>query len=414
MRYFYPLLFLALLLPFCSQAQSNYKPSYVVTPKGDTIHGFIDYKEWENNPGSINFKLALNEAPKQFTPDEINYFQVGQLEAYRTYSGPVSTDQVNLNNLTTGRDTSFRTAAVFLKVERDGKYLTLYSYSDDLKKRYFVTEKTNNKPFELIYRIYLSPDQGNNKTVTENKYKGQLIYLSSKYNSNTDELKTIIENSSYDQDLVNVVKRINPAEKQVLSRHNPGISFYVGISSGITSIKPPNNVTVYSSNYTYVNSYLPRISFGINAYTNPDIGKLIFRGEIAFFANNNKTYFNQYFYANTRSYFTLNQYTLSFNPQIVYNIYNSAPFKFYLDAGVSFNFSKYGNYTVYNGSYGTTSQSGVHFNPSWMSIPFSAGVTLKNKIGIFVTYTVPALISTDSYEFSSTQIGINYIFGQRK
>jgi len=56
MKYFYLPLLLLLLFPFFASAQSNYKPGYVVTLPDDTIHGFIDYKEWDKNPEKISFK----------------------------------------------------------------------------------------------------------------------------------------------------------------------------------------------------------------------------------------------------------------------------------------------------------------------------------------------------------------------
>jgi len=407
------LLFALFLLPLFTLAQSNYKPGVVVTLKGDTLHGFIDYKEWENNPESINFKPALSGAAQQYTPNEVTYFQVAQLDAYRRYSGPVSTDATNINRISTGRDTGFRTAVVFLKIEASGKYVALYSYTDDLKKRYFVVDKSNNQPVELVFRTYYSPDQGN-KTVNEDRYKGQLIYLSSRYNTNTDDLRTIIENASYDQDLVNIVNKINGTAKRASSYKKPGISFYAGIGSGISSIKPPNNNDFYSSNYSYVNSYLPRISFGINAYANPEVGKLVFKGEIALSANAYKTYFNQYYYSHPLSYITLNQYTLSLDPQVLYNIYNSDRFKFYLEAGVSLNFSKYSNNNLYSAGSTEPEQNYIQLTSGWFSVPLSAGITLNNKIGIYVTYIVPSVISENNFTYNSIQFGISYTFSPKK
>jgi len=46
MKHLVKLLLIFILLPFISTAQTNYKPGYVVTLTGDTLHGFIDYKEW--------------------------------------------------------------------------------------------------------------------------------------------------------------------------------------------------------------------------------------------------------------------------------------------------------------------------------------------------------------------------------
>ena len=59
MKHFNKLLLSLFLLPFFSVAQSNYKPGYVVTSKGDTIHGFIDLQAWDSNPTAISFKPAM-------------------------------------------------------------------------------------------------------------------------------------------------------------------------------------------------------------------------------------------------------------------------------------------------------------------------------------------------------------------
>ncbi len=413
MKQLYKSFLIIFLLPLFSLAQSNYKPGIVVTLKGDTLHGFIDYKEWENNPESINFKPALSEAAQQYTPNEISYFQVGQLEAYKGYNGPISMDATNIGRLSSGKDTSFKTAVVFLKIEQDGKFITLYSYTDDLKRRYFVAEKTNNNPFELVYRTYVDADKTYN-TVNETKYKGQLIYLSSKYNRNTDELRTTIEGSGYDQDLVNIVSKINDSAKQATHHTKSSISFYAGIGSGISSIKPPDNYNFYSANDSYVYSYLPRVSFGINAYANPEVGRLVFKGEIALSANAYKTYFNQYFYSNNKSYISLNQYTVSLDPQVLYNIYNSERFKFYLEAGVSLNFSKYNNNNLYSAGGTDPEPNFIELTNSWFTVPLSAGVTLNNKIGIYVSYIIPSVFSGNGFTYSSTQFGLTYTFGQKK
>lgn len=413
MKRFYNLLLLAIFLPIFSFAQSNYKPGYVINLKGDTSKGFIDYKEWEYNPVSINFKSSLNTAPQQFTPREIKYFEISQYTAYKMYEGTLSSDQVNVNYLTTGRDTTFITATVFLKVETNGKYLTLYSYTDNIKRRYFVSEKSDSQPKELIYRLYINPNQdAEKKTVNEDKYKGQLIYLASKYNTNTDATKSVIEDASYDQDLIKAVDKINNHTAQAGSGKKSGVSLYAGISSGPTVIKD-----AASTIYDYAKTYSPRISVGINAYTNPDVGTLVFRGELAFQENNNKTYYkHDSFGDGTKAFNTLNQYTFSLDPQILYNIYNTDPLKFYLDAGVSLNMSKYGTATYNSGKHGITSSKSNHPMDFWLSIPLTGGVILNDHIGVFVTYYIPAnvTIADDNLVFHSTQIGVNYIFGHRK
>jgi hypothetical protein len=43
-------------LPLFSWAQSNYKQGRVVTLQGDTLRGYINYREWPYNPEEFAFK----------------------------------------------------------------------------------------------------------------------------------------------------------------------------------------------------------------------------------------------------------------------------------------------------------------------------------------------------------------------
>src|SRR3978361_563738 len=116
MKYFYKALFIAFLLPVFSFAQSNYKPGYVITLKGDTIRGVIDYREWSSNPVSIDFKTSVTDKARKYDGKEIRYFNIGGLESYQRYSGPISMDPTDKDHLSSTKDTSQREATVFFKV----------------------------------------------------------------------------------------------------------------------------------------------------------------------------------------------------------------------------------------------------------------------------------------------------------
>jgi len=60
MKFFSPPLFLAVIAPAVLFAQSNFKSGYIVMPKGDTVKGYIDYREWDNNPGPDASNYAIN------------------------------------------------------------------------------------------------------------------------------------------------------------------------------------------------------------------------------------------------------------------------------------------------------------------------------------------------------------------
>jgi len=207
---------LVFLLPLISLAQSNYKPGYVVTTKGDTLRGFIDQRSWDTNPEYIRFKASKDGETQKFTPEEITFFSVGKSDAYAKYEGPITMDSASDLHVNNFRDTSYKIAVVFLKVLKKGKNVCLYAYSDNLKTRYFVSEQPAFKPTELIYRLYfaelsISTAVANTgRTVNENTYMKQLYQLALKYNALSTLLQRDIEDLSYEEYRIGkVITQIN-------------------------------------------------------------------------------------------------------------------------------------------------------------------------------------------------------------
>jgi hypothetical protein len=176
----FKLLVTAVILPLFACAQSNYKPGYVITAKGDTISGYIDQREWLSTPTSLKFKKDLKADYQSVTANDVRYANIGNLETYITYSGPITMDRISESTMMLERDTSVRTGTFFLKVEQQGKNVNLYSFSDRVKTRYFITDKDNPTPTELIYRLYYDSEKVTmfrGRTVNENTYMKQLFDL---------------------------------------------------------------------------------------------------------------------------------------------------------------------------------------------------------------------------------------------
>jgi hypothetical protein len=214
-----------LLLPVFSLAQSSYQPGVIVNLKGESVHGFINYAEWENNPKSISFKSGEDGQVVQFTANDIRYFSVnvGHLAEYQSYIGPMTTNSIDVANLPIGRDTSFTTDTVFLKVLQNGSNVTLFSFVDNFKTRFFISEKPADEPKELIYRLYYNSNEENgvDRTVYETSYKGQLYDAAVKAGKSSTPLKNYIKKAAYrEADLVNIVSQINGISKTDLSRNN--------------------------------------------------------------------------------------------------------------------------------------------------------------------------------------------------
>ncbi|MGF7039917.1 outer membrane protein [Mucilaginibacter lappiensis] len=411
MKHFYKLLLPALLLPFFSYAQSNYKPGYAITVKGDTLRGFIDMREWATNPRKINFKTTADgNNTHSLGPADISFFDVTGFESYQRHIGTLNIDRVNVNSMTVGRDTSTITDSLFLKVIQKGKSITLYEYFEGSKNHFFVSENTDNKPIELVYRLY---DDGG-KTVNENGYMRQLYALAIKYNVDNEVLKIQTERADYklsDIELITgIINRISKKEIKKASPLNKGTIFFVGIGVNVGIIKTESLIS--STTYTYSTSVLPRIAAGLNVLANPNVGRFIFRIEAAFWANR----INASVPLNGATYnYKLDQYTLSIIPQLLYNFYNTDHLKFYGAAGASLNISRYkDNYVTINYD---NKVSAAHADPKvtkgWTSFPLKVGIVLNKKYDLFVSYSASAPF-TDAAEYdivaSSIQAGLNYSF----
>lgn len=202
-----------LLCPLFSLAQSNYKSGYIVDSKGDTTRGLVDYRGWESNPEKIKFKAAKDAVVKELTTDDINAFAVDKKIGYIKYTGKISMDRISDVSVSLNRDTSYRLATVFLKVLQKGKNLMLYSYTDNIKTRYYISEQPAFIPQELVYRLYYDVsrvDHTHGRTVNEDTYAKQLFGFANKYNVLTESLQKDIEQAGYREYYINqVVKQIN-------------------------------------------------------------------------------------------------------------------------------------------------------------------------------------------------------------
>ena len=160
-------------------SQENFKPGFIVFENGDTLQGYIDYRNWDINPNEISFKEKPEENIKLFTPHIIKEFCVLD-EKYRSafVQTEISTPMSSL--LYFDEELRFADTVVFLQTMIEGGKC-LYSYKNQYGKEYFYIK--NNSAYELlIYRKYIRESEEDKdeikdglKIVAENKkYLGQL------------------------------------------------------------------------------------------------------------------------------------------------------------------------------------------------------------------------------------------------
>ncbi len=416
MKYFYLLLF-ALIAPILLFAQSNYKPGYIVALNGDTIKGYINYREWDKNPSNVNFKRSLNESHvEEFNVKNCLAFSITDREDFRSYTVHISQDQVDMSNIKQGVDTSYVENAVLLRVLISGKNITLFSYTDNIKTRYYFLANSESRPEELAYRIYY--DMQNASLVrTAYTFRNQLQSQALKHGSNNDKLYAQIANAEYfEADLIKIAKEINGDKNTefVAARHF-GFRGYIGISTATGTLGFPGMLK-YSDN----SSTFPKLVAGCDIFLNKNTKKAIFRFDLSYSQETHSYAYgpDNIGYASTLG--DIGIHTFSIAPQIMLNLYNSERFKFFVDAGVSANFSKYSNYQFkeyVNGLLATDDDEFPVLPGFWLNFPVKAGIVIKNRFEFYLGYSLRTTLAnpdnTLDGNYTQYQAGINYLFGSK-
>ncbi|TSD64545.1 PorT family protein [Inquilinus sp. KBS0705] len=418
MKYFYTLLIFS-LIPSFLLAQRNYKPGYIVSLSGDTIKGSIDYREWDNNPKSITFK-SIGKAEGKYAVNNIKAFGVDKAEYFERFVTIVSQNPVGVGNITVQAEIKNLTDTLFLKIISKGSKVTLYTYTDKIKTRYYIAESGANAE-ELIYGQYL--DSENSERInTVNRFRVQLQSLAQMHDPNNSKLAKGIAVSSYtESDLIKIAKAINGSTNLQLSSENVfGIRFFAGAGTSI------NKFTIDFNGFfpagTSQSKVSPLITAGVDFLINKNTQRFYIRVEASVISS---TYsFNDIeapAAANTtlgtRS--TLNnlkQTNIALTPQLIYNYYSADNLQLFIGSGFALNIPQYGKHslTTTSPNYTNTKADFPEFKKLWFSFPIKAGATINKKIQLYADYMLAPSRLDDYASIGSTlsqyQLGVNYLF----
>jgi hypothetical protein len=401
MKFF--LSFLVLFIPLISFSQANYLKGYVITTKGDTIKGFINYGNWNYNPQKIKFKTVDNLL-QTYTPEQVQYVNIEGVNEYQSYHGPITLDNTKGNNYFI--DTNKAIVNIFLRVLQRGKNLSFFEYNDHVNVRYFVQENGSKDVNQLI-------EHGGGTDRTDflaaiNPYKIQLTNEAAKFNAATDDLVSIVDYAEYTELAIgDVIKKINRDNYIIVKKKKEKIAtFYIGAGINISSASYTGSLVTANERLGSKSSYLPKVDLGDDFFLDPYVKRIVFRVELSFEASKQALNSNTSYDIVSR----YNAYTATLSPQIIYNIYNNPSFKVYLGAGVSENFVLYNNVID---NYGLGLYQDGYLNKIYLCFPVRVGVILNQHIEISVTYADFNSINVDHYygiNNSLIQIGINYLF----
>ena len=187
-----PLLLLLLLIHLISYSQENFIPGYIINLKGDTVFGFINYRNWKTCPDKILFKVAPGISETEYNPSGLKGFSTAG-RIYESGVVQIEISPINKNYLEYDPEFKFLTDTVFLQARFRGTK-SLFLFIDNGRRDYFYT--WNDTSFALLeYKRYLVKlDDRSHIYLHENKkYVGQLIY----YLRDCQSLVPKIESTGY-------------------------------------------------------------------------------------------------------------------------------------------------------------------------------------------------------------------------
>jgi hypothetical protein len=407
---------LLLTLPMFGFAQSNFHKGYVLTKSKDTLKGSIDYREEKNTPVAFVFKQDGNASPKTYTPGDCLGYGINGIASYQSHVVNISLGTDDMTKLTEVADTSSKRERVFLQVIQAGQRVSFFYHEDPVKRRYYILDKGELEPQELIRQLYMKA--GSSGTVlTDVKYARQLMSLLMKYGKHTESLEKRLGRLNYTrEDLLRMIELIN--DQKLEQSKFPKSRFFVGAAINAGSIGFSGAHALAGSDASAKFSFGPAIAAGIDFFANPAIRRLSFRVEMALMTTKNK-------FSSPSGTQSFDQMGAVLSPQVIYHLYNAPDFKVFIGGGVGFNFSRYSNqksvrYTTnfYTGAEIVKTNEPndlLELEPFYASFPVTAGVVLNKKIELSVGYSMPAaitnyaLFNADKQQF---RLGVNYLFGK--
>lgn len=253
-----------------ANAQRNFKPGYVVSIKGDTTKGWIDYRDWSLNPKQIAFKTQENGSVDLYSAKTLAAFGISEYDSYKRYAGPVSLASVNITKLINNKDTRVKQDTVFLRLITAGKHLSLLEYTDEVKQRFFIAEGAA-APVELNFYKYFN--QKNDGIITDNAYKQQLQRLVANYEPGNQKLITQIQKTEYiPADMEKAVMAINGTESNKAASRSELVLFG-GLAANATHTTIRGAARSSTSN-------LPQLNAGLNFVLNKNVRAFIVRAEL--------------------------------------------------------------------------------------------------------------------------------------
>jgi len=181
-------------------AAGDYREGYIITNLGDTLVGYVDYKDWEINPESVVFTLVLGPVGKTFYIDELQGFGVKK-KIYRRNIVEIDKSPLRRRDLNHLEEPEFVSDTVFLQILVEGDKMLYYLGDENGKKHFFIG--SDGQIHTLIYDRYLSDKKGEPPVAINSSYRDQLVA----YLHDCSSIKDVVPLVEYNtEDLIDLFK----------------------------------------------------------------------------------------------------------------------------------------------------------------------------------------------------------------
>lgn len=172
-------LVMALLLSISPAfAQQQYVPATIIFPSGDSLAGEMDYRKWDSEPLSVNFRH--NGAVTNYPADKLSGFRIHENnETYTSLHTKLDITYETIENLSSGRPREFSEGHFFYRIMLQGP-IQLLLYTDKRMRQHFAIRDRDTVLHLLRESRYIeNPESANyGKLQVLNYFREQLtIYM---------------------------------------------------------------------------------------------------------------------------------------------------------------------------------------------------------------------------------------------
>ncbi|PJJ83508.1 outer membrane beta-barrel protein [Mucilaginibacter auburnensis] len=172
-------------------AQDNFTSGYILSLKGDTIRGTINYQQWDKNPTAISFKTQNEAAATIYSSRDIKGFFVND-SYYKAATVTIDTSAYTDGQLSYSRAYELKTVSAFLLTLVSGEKSLFYLKDGKSKIHFFITG-VDGTIATLNHKRFYVDLQGRRNIVESKEYVGQL----KQYLNDCSDIESKIDATNY-------------------------------------------------------------------------------------------------------------------------------------------------------------------------------------------------------------------------